>query len=1079
MPPPPHMQRIDQALSAFLMRALNRLTENVRSEESLRQALGGLGLDAGDIDVVIAYAGSIQNAVDDLNDAVSTLVEAIDAGNVNPVDLVNTGAELWSSARALVEGAPTLPLPSAPTLEGSVFEAILADAVDATIRDLNPGAWASGQALQLTGPQFSLGGTLEGLVDSPTSLIWGRISTFRRTLDITALGLRTGPPVTNVRWLPLTQDKVIEPLRTLYPAADTVLWRCAIHLAEDTWGDPISFVFEVLGDDQSPPNFVALGLSVPTLVAAFQIGEHVEVAAHPFDRPLWLGMSAFGKLDLLLDNPPGLELTSRFPASGFTFGEPGSLELALAEPVLGAQLSPGGFRAKFGFDRFELRLSPGILGEALAMLLPRDGISLRGKFVAAVDEHGPHLDGGVGLSATWPDTLRLPGVVVRDLQTTITTAADIGTEAIGTVIVTLGPLTVSIEGLGVNQVLALTPRGDGNVGLVDLRAPQLRPPTGIGVSIDASIVKGGGFLRIEGDEISGALQLELTLGSVSLTIRAIGVIGDADGAVSFLVIMSVEFTPAIELFLGLTLNGIGGVFGVNRTVNADALGELVRSGRANDVLFPDSLAARAVEIVGAARDVFPARRDQYVVGPILKLGWGRPTSFVTLTAGVVFTFPDPVAVIIVGDLRLALPADDVALIDLRAGFAGGMDFTSGDVWFDASLEGSRIGGFDVDGDLALRAGTTGFVFSAGGFHPEFQPPATLPALRRLAMSINPGPILQARAEAYFAVTSATLQFGAALFLKAKLGPISADGALSLDVLIETAPRFHFVAELNGNFHLKVGGTQLCGAHLDVLLEGPGRWHAHASATISILFLDVSGTLDLAWGEDAPPRLDPVDVPALVREAFTRDPVWAHVVPAADGGIVQVRAGAEALHPLGSLRLTQTLAPLNQSLTRFGSRPVTSPDPIDVTVTAPGVSTSPGQELFAPAQFFDLARDELLSKPSFLAYDAGTIVSGDVWSIAEERLTADIVYEESLGDGTNQATLDISMLAWAITGAAGRLNAETVLRPEARPIVVNDVRYATAHAETAEPVSAFGSDTSASMFRSADHITLADYELAVM
>ena len=1079
MPPQAQPLRIDAAVTTFLLRALDRLAAHLRSEESLRRVLVGLGLSGPDIDAALTYATSIQHAVDDITASVQSLVTAIDAGNVNPVDLVSTGADLYSTARALIDGAPTLAMPSAPTLDGSVFEAVLADAVDATIRDLNPGAWATSQALQLTGPQFSLGGTVQGLVDSPTGLIWERLSTFRRTLDITALGLLSGPRVTSVRWLPLTQDTVIGPVKTLYPQADAVLWRCAVHLAADTRDDPVSLVLEVLGDDQSPPNFVAVTLSVPTLVATVHLGEHVDISANPFDKPLWLGVSAFGKFDLLIDHPPGLELTSRFPESGVTFGDPASLSLTLAQPVLGAAIHPSGWGATFGFGKFELRLSPNILGEALSLLLPRDGISLKGKLVAAVDQHGVHLDGGVGLSAKWPDTLRLPGIVVRDLQTTITTGAQISVEAFGTAIVVIGPVTVSIEGLGLTQSFAITPDGNGNVGLVDLHTPVIRPPSGIGVSIDANIIKGGGFLRIDGNEVSGALQLELTLGSISLTIRAIGVIGDVDGAVSFLVIMSVEFTPAIELFLGLTLNGVGGVFGLNRTVDPNALGGLVRSGRANDLLFPDDLAARAVEIIGEAKGVFPARRDQYVVGPVLKLGWGRPTSFVTLTAGVVFTFPDPVAVIIVGELRIALPADDVALIDLRASFAGGINFSTGDVWFDASLEGSRIGGFDVEGDLALRAGSIGFVFSAGGFHPAFHPPASVPALRRLGISISPSPVIQARAEAYFAITSATLQFGAALYLKAKLGPISADGDLSLDVLIETSPTFHFQAELNGNFHLRVGGTSICSAHLDLLLEGPGRWHAHAHATISILFLDVSGTLDVAWGDDAPARLDPVDVPPLVLEALQKDPVWAHVLPAAGAAVIQVRAGAEALHPLGSLRITQTLAPLDQRLTRFGSNPVASSDPVVVTINAPGVTTRTGQELFAPAQFFDLTQDEELSKPSFLPYDAGTIVTGDVWAVSPEHLTADVVYEESLGADSTPVPLDISMLAWAITGAAGRLNASSVLQPAARPIEVKEVTYAAAHVETAVPITGFGSDVSASMFRSADQITLADYELAVM
>ena len=93
------------------------------------------------------------------------------------------------------------------------------------------------------------------------------------------------------------------------------------------------------------------------------------------------------------------------------------------------------------------------------------------------------------------------------------------------------------------------------------------------------------------------------------------------GRLSFVVVMSVEFSPAIELFLGLTLNAVGGVFGVNRTLDADALTATVRAGRLDDVMFPRDLATRAVEVIAAVKQVFPARLDQVVAGPMLKLGW--------------------------------------------------------------------------------------------------------------------------------------------------------------------------------------------------------------------------------------------------------------------------------------------------------------------------------------------------------------------------------------------------------------------------------------------------------------------------
>ena len=90
------------------------------------------------------------------------------------------------------------------------------------------------------------------------------------------------------------------------------------------------------------------------------------------------------------------------------------------------------------------------------------------------------------------------------------------------------------------------------------------------------------------------------------------------------------------------------------------------------------------------------------------------------------------------------------------------------------------------GDIALRAGPQGFVFTAGGFNPSFTPPPDLGNLRRLAISISPSSVLKIAADAYFALTASTLQFGAALYVEAKLGPIGAKGHVSLDTLILTA-----------------------------------------------------------------------------------------------------------------------------------------------------------------------------------------------------------------------------------------------------------------------------------------------------
>jgi hypothetical protein len=508
----------------------------------------------------------------------------------------------------------------------------------------------------------------------------------------------------------------------------------------------------------------------------------------------------------------------------------------------------------------------------------------------------------------------------------------------------------------------------------------------------------------------------------------------------------------------------------------------VRDGRTNDVLIPDDLIARADQVLSAVATVFPAKLTQYLAAPVLELGWGRPVSIVTMTAGVVFTFPNPVAIIIIGEFRIAAPNPEAAIIDLQADFAGIIDITTGDVSFDASLARSRIGTFDVAGDIALRGGSESFVFTAGGFNPLFAPPSDLTTIRRLSISVSPSPLLNIHAESYFAFTASSLQFGAAMYVEAKLGPIGAKGHVSLDTLIRTEPKLHFIATISGEFDLTVEGEEIATLNVDVLLEGPGRWHARAHASISLFFFSVSGTLDLEWGTDSLPELGPpVDVAQKVRDALATDAAWTHVLPAADAGTAQLRSGVDALHPLGLLRLTQTAAPLNVQLAKFGASAVTSKDPVTVAITATGGVVTPAQDLFATSQFFELSDEDRLSKPAFLPFDAGGTVHGDAWQVSDPQ-TAAVVYEESLGDdeGITDSTtfnvLDAVALGWAGLGAAGRVR-PSLAKSVAAKIAVTSPSYSVANAATGEIISTgAASAVMASTRRSVDTIAVADFEL---
>ena len=68
--------------------------------------------------------------------------------------------------------------------------------------------------------------------------------------------------------------------------------------------------------------------------------------------------------------------------------------------------------------------------------------------------------------------------------------------------------------------------GNGNLGPVDL-ALGFKPPNGVGLAIDAGVVKGGGYLFFDFDKGEYAGALELTIADF-LSLKAIGLITTQD-----------------------------------------------------------------------------------------------------------------------------------------------------------------------------------------------------------------------------------------------------------------------------------------------------------------------------------------------------------------------------------------------------------------------------------------------------------------------------------------------------------------------------------------------------------------------
>src|SRR5262249_48477211 len=147
--------------------------------------------------------------------------------------------------------------------------------------------------------------------------------------------------------------------------------------------------------------------------------------------------------------------------------------------------------------------------------------------------------------------------------------------------------------------------------------------------------------------------------------------------------------------------------------------------------------------------------------PMAKLGWGTPT-LVSLSLGVILEIP-PGNVVILGILRIALPAEELPIIVLQINFVGAFEPEKKRLWFFAELYDSHILFITLTGGLGVLISfgdDANFVLTVGGFHPRFQPPVMpFPTPQRLAIDIINESFARIRVEGYFAVTSNSVQFG--------------------------------------------------------------------------------------------------------------------------------------------------------------------------------------------------------------------------------------------------------------------------------------------------------------------------------
>jgi hypothetical protein len=580
----------------------------------------------------------------------------------------------------------------------------------------------------------------------------------------------------------------------------------------------------------------------------------------------------------------------------------------------------------------------------------------------------------------------------------------------------LGPVSGSINDIGASMVLTkkLPSEPRGILGNLDFDW-GFKFPKGVGVSIKSKLVTGAGYLYLDPakGKYYGAVELNIK-DKFHLTAIAIITTKAPDGSEGFslLTLINVKFTPAIPLSFGFTLNGIGGILGIHRTMNTDNLRNGLKTGTVNHILFPENVIENIDAIIGNLESVFPIEQQRYTFGIFLLLGWGQGKSILELKLGIILSVPDPVKLAVLGDLKIVLPDKEKKVLAINVAFIGIVDFDKQYLSFDATIYNSSIlDTIQLYGDMAVRVfwgNQKEMLVTVGGFHPAFSPSASLMLpkdLKRLGISLIDADVqgirLKLAMDMYFAITSNTVQFGAKLEMLMKYSKLEITGLAGFDVLFHFNP-FQFESHVYASLAVKFSGEELFAIGLDFLLNGPGPWYAKGYAEFKLLWWTEKVNFTHTWGAAPNTIHPPADVRKLVKDALNDTNNWVAELQSTSSQLVQLREkqGTQlVIDPSGSLVVTQKVVPLGITIQKFGNTvpiDVEAYKIIDAKFGTDPQATAQVKENFAPAQFRNMSDDEKLKAASFEFLDAGIKFGCNDWR-GGTFITKSLNYENTIID----------------------------------------------------------------------------------
>lgn len=643
-------------------------------------------------------------------------------------------------------------------------------------------------------------------------------------------------------------------------------------------------------------------------------------------------------------------------------------------------------------------------------------------------------DGRANERAVLPVRYAFPGVelremafgLVRDRSTREVTAFELTTSLAARIGDVVG---LQVVGAG----FVVTPEGVAEQQAMFQLPVSLRWPDGVGLRIKAGPVTGGGFIqRVERTyRVNGADVKRIEFdGVVQLKILRLGldaIVIFSPDPFSLVLVIGIHFPVAVEVGFGFTLNGIGGILAINRTVDVDALQAGLKEHIIDRMLFPDDPIKEAPTLLDKVAHVFPVRDGGFVVGPIVELGWGSQAKFITLKLGIVLALPDP-SIVVLGSLRIRVAEEKAPITDIRADLF--VAVTADHLLMFASMRDSQIAGFAISGDLGLYlqwSGGGAFELSVGGFHPEYEKltggKPKLGAMERVTLDLSPGPHdrngkatgpVTFVVKAYFAVTAGAVMLGVEGRLAADFGIAGAKAWLVLDMIFIWTPRFAFKVSIEVGAEVDLFGHTFAAITFRGSLSGTQPWSLEGHIRVDVWFLP---TFDedlgpITWGDAPPPLAERKDALAIAVAALNQPEAWRVTLPDHAAQLVTlgpVDAGQDRVaHPLAGLEVTQSQVPLNVRISHIGSSPVAADMVLLGTPTSTGAvaAISELRTAFAPGQYFDLAGEKLLARAGFEDLVGGCRIAAATTPTVGAARTGTVTYRTYVRRRDTPKTLDL-------------------------------------------------------------------------